>query len=67
MSEGLKITLTWFIIVIISIIVSCCILRSCHQVIDEAGGIREIIIQQGKTVKSVYKDISDDNYTKKER
>lgn len=43
---------------------SCLFVRSCKQIIDQAGGVRELVIQEGKAARSIYKDISDDNYTK---
>lgn len=53
------------IIMFIALVVSSCyLIRSCSQIIDQAGGLREIIIQEGKAVKSIYKDINDDKYTR---
>lgn len=53
-------------IVIFTVFTLCslCLIHSCHQAIDQAGGLRELVVQEGKTIKSIYKDINDDNYTR---
>jgi hypothetical protein len=62
--EKIKPILLAIALFIITAISSCYLVRSCSQIIDQAGGLREIIIQEGKVVKSIYKDINDDNYTR---
>ena len=50
------------ILVIIALIIVYMVfaVRSCNAMIEENGGIREIVIAAGKDVKQISKEISDD-------
>lgn len=47
-------------ILIVALIVMVISIRSCNRIVSEEGGVRQMIVNMGKEVKSIKNDIAEE-------